>query len=131
MRRAVVGLALLVLVSGCTETVRERQVKVIPAGAPIAYDQDVPRCVAMSPTERLAWRVLQGAAIGVGFGAGIGAIAGGYAAGANTLPAIWTGAAAGAGAGAVVGAGEGWKDIQHSPDGCAGQPSAAADKPPQ
>ncbi len=117
MRRAAL-LALVIVASGCTESIRERQVEVIPPGAPIKYDRDLASsCVELSPTERLAWRALQGAAIGVGFGAGIGAIAGGSAA-TNSLPAIWQGAAAGAGAGAAVGLGEGYQDLKNPPEDC-------------
>ena len=128
MRRSL-ALALAILASGCAQSVHEQQVEVIPAGAPIQYDQDVPACVHLSPAERLAWRALQGAAIGVGFGAGIGAIAGGYAAAGNTVPALWTGAAAGAGAGGAVGIGEGVRDLKNPTDDCAGEPAKPAAKP--
>lgn len=116
--RRVIALVLVIAVSGCAQSVPHQQLQAMPTADGIKYDQDVPACVNLSPNERLAWRVLQGAAIGVSFGAGIGAIAGGYAAAGNTVPALWQGAAAGAGAGALAGGVDGYQDLKKPADGC-------------
>src|SRR5258708_17245018 len=111
----VIALVLVIAVSGCAQSVPHQQMQAMPTADGIKYDQDVPACVNLSPKERLAWRVLQGAAIGVSFGAGIGAIAGGYAAAGHTLPALWQGAAAGARAGGPAGRGRRAPGLQKRP----------------
>lgn len=127
MRRAVV-LALVILVSGCAESVRQQQMEIAitPAGG-IKYDRDIPACVTLSPEEQLAWRALQGAAMGVAIGAGIGALAGG----ANAIPAMWQGAAAGAGAGGLAGAALGYRDLNNPSAGCDKEPPAPTANKPQ
>ncbi len=125
--RRIISLALVIAIGGCTQAVPHHELQAMPTADGIKYDQDVPACVTLSPRERLAWRVLQGAAIGVSFGAGIGAIAGGYVAAGNTLPALWQGAAAGAGAGALAGGVDGYRDLEKPTDDCApdaGTPTA-------
>lgn len=123
MRRAI-ALVLVIAVSGCAQSVERQQLQAMPTADGIKYDQDVPACMNLSPRERLAWRVVQGAAMGVAIGAGIGAIAGGYAAAGNAVPAMWQGAAAGAGAGALAGGVDGYHDLKKPDDGC--KPDGAA-----